>query len=446
MRHHAAMERARQFDIQLTERQQQVWRLVAKGHTNGEIAQRLGITLDGAKWHVGELLTKLGANTREDLVEAWGAQRSLARRAHGFAGSLFGFSWAKAVVLTVVVTAGGAATAAFTGLPFAQTGPAEDGVTLPPELPSRPAGAVLDSKTAYSVAQAAADHLMRTQLEDYRRGRSLSVDDLQLSDARFLLPGATYTTPDNLVIWSPEGSSTGNAWAFSWTGDDLGYVDAPALGGLGDVQVAIVIEDAVAPAVVGSRAQVIVSNGGMWEYGHVERFETTRPSPHSMPEGPVVAVAHLNDEPESAELILYRTAGGGVCTRIVEPSGSALGSCGSLAGATHTKPISVLSHGGSGFTTVGGVRYDIRPSAVVRTDLTVAEVGIIDAAGQEERFTTHEIAAELDLPYRVAFFSSELLKRDFWLAAYDDQGREVYRQGPWGGDADELPPFFEPVD
>jgi len=61
--------------LDLTERQEEVLRLIERGLTNGEIAESLGITLDGAKFHVSEILSKLGVSKREDAVTAWRAHR-----------------------------------------------------------------------------------------------------------------------------------------------------------------------------------------------------------------------------------------------------------------------------------------------------------------------------------------------------------------------------------
>lgn len=55
----------------LTPRQLDVLRLVAEGRTNREIGETLDITLDGAKWNVSELLTKLGFDSREELAGYW---------------------------------------------------------------------------------------------------------------------------------------------------------------------------------------------------------------------------------------------------------------------------------------------------------------------------------------------------------------------------------------
>ncbi|MGH2610551.1 MAG: helix-turn-helix domain-containing protein, partial [Tepidiformaceae bacterium] len=56
---------------QLTPRQREVLALIARGRTNGEIAQQLGITLDGVKWHVREILSKLDVPSREEAAEVW---------------------------------------------------------------------------------------------------------------------------------------------------------------------------------------------------------------------------------------------------------------------------------------------------------------------------------------------------------------------------------------
>ena len=46
----------------LTPRQRQVLELIGRGYTNAQIAERLDISLDGAKYHVREILGKLGVD------------------------------------------------------------------------------------------------------------------------------------------------------------------------------------------------------------------------------------------------------------------------------------------------------------------------------------------------------------------------------------------------
>lgn len=67
-------------DYDWTERQRQVLSLLVARKTNAEIAAALGITAHGAKWHVGEILSKLQAGSREEAAEYWRRQNGMAPR------------------------------------------------------------------------------------------------------------------------------------------------------------------------------------------------------------------------------------------------------------------------------------------------------------------------------------------------------------------------------
>lgn len=54
---------------QITDRQREVARLVAEGRSNPEIAEALGISLAGAKYHVSELLGRLGVERRQNVAD-----------------------------------------------------------------------------------------------------------------------------------------------------------------------------------------------------------------------------------------------------------------------------------------------------------------------------------------------------------------------------------------
>lgn len=64
-------------DYDWTPRQRQVLDFIARGYTNPQIAEMLNVSLDGAKWHVREILSKLGVDTREEAAEYWRAQNGL---------------------------------------------------------------------------------------------------------------------------------------------------------------------------------------------------------------------------------------------------------------------------------------------------------------------------------------------------------------------------------
>jgi len=125
---------------ELTERQQAILRMIADGKTNGEIAESLGISLDGAKYHVSEIITKLGVESREDAAEWWRAHRKPRHR--------LGRVLRSAVALGSWKLAGGAAIlCAFSGVALAlvllgsggeqraeQLTPTATGVTATPSL------------------------------------------------------------------------------------------------------------------------------------------------------------------------------------------------------------------------------------------------------------------------------------------------------------------------
>ena len=59
----------------LTPREQEVLALLREGLTNPRIAERLSITLDGAKYHVSEILSKLGVSSREEAARWQASER-----------------------------------------------------------------------------------------------------------------------------------------------------------------------------------------------------------------------------------------------------------------------------------------------------------------------------------------------------------------------------------
>src|SRR6266540_825374 len=88
---------SRRSPDRLTPREREVLALIRRGLTNGEIADRLGISLDGAKYHVSQILSKLGVATRDEAA-AW---RRAERRAWWAQWPL----WAKIAGAATVVAA-----------------------------------------------------------------------------------------------------------------------------------------------------------------------------------------------------------------------------------------------------------------------------------------------------------------------------------------------------
>jgi DNA-binding CsgD family transcriptional regulator len=80
----------------LTPRQREVLTLVRDGLSNREIADRLDISLDGAKFHVQEIIGRLGVTSRREAAE-WLERRttdapaaSMALGWRGYAGAMHG--------------------------------------------------------------------------------------------------------------------------------------------------------------------------------------------------------------------------------------------------------------------------------------------------------------------------------------------------------------------
>ncbi len=86
---------------ELTDRQRRVLDLIAGGKTNAQIGEALGITLDGAKWNVSEILTRLGFSSREEAAEYWRSRHRIRKQLARPLRALLG--------LPLVVKAAGAA-------------------------------------------------------------------------------------------------------------------------------------------------------------------------------------------------------------------------------------------------------------------------------------------------------------------------------------------------
>ncbi|MEX0782198.1 MAG: helix-turn-helix transcriptional regulator [Dehalococcoidia bacterium] len=100
------------YKLELSPRQREVLDLIARGQTNAEIADSLGVSLDGAKYHVREILAKLAVDTREDAASYWQSyNRPTAKLGRALSG-VFGLGTLKAVAGGVGVLAAGGAVAA----------------------------------------------------------------------------------------------------------------------------------------------------------------------------------------------------------------------------------------------------------------------------------------------------------------------------------------------
>jgi DNA-binding CsgD family transcriptional regulator len=127
-----------QTDYAWTPRQREVLALIAAGRTNGEIADLLQISLSGAKWHVTEILSKLGVESREEAADYWRRYNRLAQRVRRAVHALTGVSlFAKAAAGTTGVFALGAATVLSLGMLASDgTSPAAAATAAPTPSPA----------------------------------------------------------------------------------------------------------------------------------------------------------------------------------------------------------------------------------------------------------------------------------------------------------------------
>jgi DNA-binding CsgD family transcriptional regulator len=86
----------------LTEREYEVLDLIRLGLSNAEIADRLAIARETVKWHVSEILSKLGVETREEAA-AWQPEEVLDERPLRLGGNplLFRLAGASLIAATV---------------------------------------------------------------------------------------------------------------------------------------------------------------------------------------------------------------------------------------------------------------------------------------------------------------------------------------------------------
>jgi len=109
------MRQLRAADV--SERQRQILDGLVDGKSNGVLARQLGITIDGVKWHVSEMLWDTGCTDRYQLADWWRRERG--PRRHGiflgirrpspssFAGPVrFAFTLAFTAVLVAAIYAG----------------------------------------------------------------------------------------------------------------------------------------------------------------------------------------------------------------------------------------------------------------------------------------------------------------------------------------------------
>ncbi|MHB8685540.1 MAG: helix-turn-helix domain-containing protein [Dehalococcoidia bacterium] len=93
----------------LSERRRRILDGIVAGKTNPVLADELGLTLDGVKWHVSEMLGELGLSSRQELPGWWRSERAKERVPVGIATASFA---KRALVMSARIAIIGGITAA----------------------------------------------------------------------------------------------------------------------------------------------------------------------------------------------------------------------------------------------------------------------------------------------------------------------------------------------
>lgn len=177
-------------DADLTPRQREVLDLIARGLTNYEIAETLGVSLAGAKWHVSEVLSKLGVASREEAAQYWRRRNRPAARLQRFARALVAAPVMKVAGAAVLGSASVAALAM--ALPHgsgdtpaaSDLSPTATAILAPEGSPGREDMTLEEaSELAEAAAQRALEDTRLTDLDVY--GEPLSVEHLILIQRGF---------------------------------------------------------------------------------------------------------------------------------------------------------------------------------------------------------------------------------------------------------------------
>lgn len=436
------MERAQRQSIRLTDRQREVLRLIERGHTNSEIAEMLGISLQGAKWHVRELLGKFGVDSREELAEAWAQGRSAPERVRSWLSALAALVPAKAAVggvagVAVLAVSAAAVIAGSTGAgdntPPTATNestptPVWTPIPLPTPLPDAP-GAVWSPEEAYRQAFDVADWALSEAVAPSRFASPFVPESRDFVTGSWNPSTSRFESADGDSYWLPDAGTTPDIWAFTWRRTGVALSDGSPV----TVEIEILLEDGnAAQRWAAARAEVRAQTGQRVAGRSDFRSEAMQQRIREWldPVGPVTRVAWLNGLPAGESLGIYPTATGRWCAVHLDEDGKeSLSSC-------HVSPE---RPGGGAVGLNSGLWWMPGPSGsrsvvqvVAEEPITQLEVRFPD--GQAFFVDLSPAPPETELAWRFAYFTVERVTDGFTLLGLDAAGDVVasFEQTPPG--------------
>ncbi len=430
---------------QLTDRQDQILRMVVRGHTNTEIANELGISLNGVKWHIRELFAKFGVDTREELSDAWQESRRPLNRAHRWVRGL-GFG------IPLKLTVGGTAAAVTLGvaagavLAFANmdrnatveagkkgdlavhASPAPTPTIEMPRVFLAPAGSVVTLDGSSTAVYLAAIEQLPPLLLQAGLGPAIHSDGYTTRDLEFVemkwhpgTNGEFELADSDHYLPAPDTGQPRDLWEIRWR---IG--DALLLGTTQPAEFELtVIVDQADGRIAG------------WHYEHGDRSGSTMNS-RSRDELAVRAEARMNVYERIGELVFlayrdnlegsrwmsaYATLSGVPCLAYVEGGEQRNSMCPFLP----YEPLAFF--GGLSVSDRHGNILD--KSTLVATAPEITSIQVVSDSFEPRTYETQPIPDELALEGRVAYITLLPSPSSYVVIGYNEAGEEVARKSSW---------------
>lgn len=422
------MDRTQHIE-RLTPRQREVLRLIERGHTNGEIAERLGISLQGVKWHVRELLGKLNAESREELIE----------RRHASNGWPNPAQWLRGVTsLGTLKLASIAAGVAVGSLGFAATVSVLNGNGSSAQRPDEPANvaAVLTAAPLPAVSGSIwtpEEALRRASQEvgadigvssyDSQFARPINLNDYVVTQFEWLPSRVRYDLPDGDRYWQAEDGKPQDLWLLRYRGS--AFDESPHNNRPVNVSVLALIEDgarakvvkALSVDVTDAAGRLVGGGGGSFR----QRSMDARMAAMTTPNGTQYTVARQNGATDGPALIVFEARAGSWCmlARDLE------------CGFDPTQPSFPLIFGvASGYS--GGLGR-LATEVTVQADQRVARIDVLPGDGRVLSFELRDPPQGMPQSTRYAYLElgPSLPADSITVIAYDEAGTELGRRtGP----------------